>query len=65
MLADPKELFYSVNAGETWTSLDLKGMSTTLTTNIAPPIIMLDANTFYIGSTVRSLAHCRCGQVVA
>ena len=50
MVADPKELFYSVNAGETWTSLDLKGMSTTLTTNIAPPIIMLDANTFYIGT---------------
>ena len=49
MVADPKELFYSVNAGETWTSLDLKGMSTT-STNIAPPIIMLDANTFYIGT---------------
>ena len=48
MVADPKELFYSVNAGETWTSLDLKGMSTT--TNIAPPVIMLDANTFYIGT---------------
>ena len=49
MVADPEELFYSVNAGETWTSLALKkGMSTT--TNIAPPVIMLDANTFYIGT---------------
>ena len=49
MVADPEELFYSVNAGETWTSLALKkGMSTT--TNIAPPIIMLDANNFYIGT---------------
>lgn len=48
MVVDPKELFYSVNAGETWTSLDLKAMSTT--TNMAPPIIMLDANTFFIGS---------------
>ena len=49
MVAEPKELFYSVNAGETWTALDLKGMST-VETNIAPPIVMLDANTFYIGS---------------
>ena len=49
MVADTKELFYSVNAGETWTSLDLKGMSTPHT-NIAPPIVMLDANTFYIGT---------------
>ena len=49
MVADPEELFYSVNAGETWTSLELKkGMSTT--DNIAPPIIMLDANNFYIGT---------------
>ena len=49
MVADPEELFYSVNAGETWTSLELKrGMSTM--DNIAPPIIMLDANNFYIGT---------------
>jgi RNA polymerase sigma factor (sigma-70 family) len=49
MVADPGELFYSVNAGETWTSLELKrGMATT--TDIAPPIIMLDANNFYIGT---------------
>ena len=50
MVADPEELFYSVNAGETWTSLELKkGMSNTHT-DIAPPIIMLDANNFYIGT---------------
>ena len=49
MLADSKELFYSVNAGETWTSLDLKDRSPEVS-NIAPPIVMLDANTFYRGS---------------
>ena len=49
MVADPEELFYSVNAGETWTSLELKKVQST-TDNIAPPIIMLDANNFYIGT---------------
>ena len=49
MLADSGELFYSVNAGETWTSLDLKDSSPGLN-NIAPPIVMLDADTFYRGS---------------
>ena len=49
MLADSRELFYSVNAGETWTSLDLKDRSPGVN-NIAPPIVMLDANTFYRGS---------------
>ena len=48
MLADSGELFYSVNAGETWTSLDLKDGSPGLN-NIAPPIVMLDADTFYRG----------------
>ena len=48
MVADPEALFYSMNAGETWTSLDLKSWSTT--TNIAPPIVMMDANTFYMGT---------------
>ena len=48
MVAEPKELFYSVNAGETWTALDLKHVLT-VESNIAPPIVMLDANTFYIG----------------
>ena len=49
MLAHPRELFYSVNAGETWTSLDLKDRSAGMN-NIAPPIVMLDPNTFYKGS---------------
>ena len=49
MLADSGELFYSVNAGETWTSLDLKDRSAGVN-NVAPPIVMLDANTFYRGS---------------
>ena len=49
MLAHPRELFYSVNAGETWTSLDLKDRSAGVN-NIAPPIVMLDADTFYRGS---------------
>ena len=49
MLAHPRELFYSVNAGETWTSLDLKDRSDRRT-NTAPPIVMLDADTFYRGS---------------
>ena len=49
MLADSRELFYSVNAGETWTSLNLKDRSAGVN-NVAPPIVMLDANTFYRGS---------------
>ena len=48
MLAVSKELFYSVNAGETWTSVDLKNVP--VTENIAPPIVMLDANIFYRGT---------------
>ena len=48
MVADSQELFYSVNAGETWTSVDLKNRAAT--DNIAPPIVMLDANTFYRGT---------------
>ena len=48
MVADSQELFYSVNAGETWTAVDLKNRSAT--DKIAPPIVMLDANTFYRGT---------------
>ncbi len=48
LLADSKESFYSTNAGETWTSIDLKDMSKT--TNFAPPIVMMDDNTFFIGN---------------
>ena len=48
MVADSQELFYSVNAGETWTAVDLKNRSAA--DKIAPPIVMLDANTFYRGT---------------
>ena len=40
------ELFYSINTGETWNSLDLKIGSDY---GIAPPVLMLDKNTFYRG----------------
>ena len=45
-LADSREFFYSVNAGETWMSIDLKLGSDY---GIAPPVVMLDKNTFYRG----------------
>lgn len=48
LLADSKDSFYSTNAGETWTSIDLKGMPNS--TNFAPPIVMMDDNTFFIGN---------------
>ena len=48
MVADSQELFYSVNAGETWTAVDLKNR--VATDKIAPPIVMLDADTFYRGT---------------
>ena len=40
------ELFHSINTGETWNSLDLKLGSGY---GIAPPVLMLDKNTFYRG----------------
>ena len=45
-LADSREFFYSLNAGETWESMDLKSGSGS---NIVLPILMADANTFYKG----------------
>ena len=39
------ELFYSINTGETWNFLDLKIGDY----GIAPPVLMLDKNTFYKG----------------
>ena len=48
MVTGSRKLFYSVNAGETWTSVDFKNRSNS--DNIAPPIVMLDAGTFYRGS---------------
>ena len=40
------ELFHSINTGETWNALDLKLGSDY---DIAPPVLMLDKNTFYRG----------------
>ena len=40
------ELFHSINTGETWSFLDLKLGSDY---SIAPPVLMLDKNTFYRG----------------
>ena len=41
------EFFYSMNTGETWTALDVKGGSGY---NVPPPVLMMDANTFYKGA---------------
>ena len=38
--------FYSMNTGETWTALDVKSGSGY---NVPPPVLMMDANTFYKG----------------
>ena len=43
-----QEHFYSTNTGETWTSLDLNN---TLHQRGPPPVVILNANTFYIGGT--------------
>ena len=40
------ELFYSMNTGETWTALSVKSGSGY---NVPPPVLMMDANTFYRG----------------
>ena len=42
------ELFYSMNTGETWTALDVEGSSSY---RVPPPVLMLDANTFYKGTS--------------
>ena len=40
------KLFYSLNTGETWTAVDVKGSSAY---RVPPPVLMMDANTFYKG----------------
>ena len=40
-------LFYSMNTGETWTALDVKGGSGY---NVPPPVLMMNENTFYKGA---------------
>ena len=42
------ELFYSTNTGETWTALDVKNESGY---NVPPPVLMMEANTFYRGTS--------------
>ncbi len=41
------ELFYSLNTGETWAALDVNSGSGY---NVPPPVLMMDANTFYRGT---------------
>ena len=48
MVTDKQHLFYSINTGETWFSLDLQ--DTLYDARHAFPGVMLDANTFYIGT---------------
>ncbi len=40
--------FYSMNAGETWTALDVEG---SLSYRMPPPVLMIDASTFYRGTS--------------
>ena len=40
-------IFYSMNTGETWAALDVKSGSGY---NVPPPVLMMDANTFYRGT---------------
>ena len=41
------EFFYSMNTGESWTALDVKGSSAY---RVPPPVLMMDANSFYKGT---------------
>ena len=47
MVSDKQNLFYSVDTGETWFSLNLQ--DTLYDRRHALPVVMLDAKTFYIG----------------
>ena len=40
-------IFYSLNTGETWAALDVNSGSSY---NVPPPVLMMDANTFYRGT---------------
>lgn len=48
MVTDGQNHYYSSNTGETWASLDLHDILDD-PQHVVPPIVMLDANTFYIG----------------
>ena len=41
------EFFYSMNTGESWTALDVKSSSAY---RVPPPVLMMDANSFYKGT---------------
>lgn len=41
------EFFYSMNTGESWTALDVKE---NLAYRVPPPVLMMDANSFYKGT---------------
>ena len=42
------EFFYSMNTGETWTAVNVKGSSAY---RVPPPVLMMGANTFYKGTS--------------
>lgn len=48
MVTDAQHHYYSSDTGETWASLDLHHILDD-PQHIVPPVVMLDANTFYIG----------------
>lgn len=49
IVTDGQHQYYSMNTGETWTSLDLHDILDDRQ-HVVPSVVMLDANTFYIGS---------------
>ena len=56
------ELFYSINTGETWNFLRFKDSGITV---VAPPVLMLDKNTFYKGIPPGVQRTTDGGQIVA
>ena len=49
IVTDSQHQYYSMDTGETWTSLDLHDILDDRQ-HVVPSVVMLDANTFYIGS---------------
>ncbi|MYG07586.1 hypothetical protein F4167_13415, partial [Candidatus Poribacteria bacterium] len=49
VVRDRQNQYYSMDTGETWTSLDLHDLLDDRQ-HVIPSVVMLDANTFYIGS---------------
>ena len=49
IITDSQHQYYSMDTGETWTSLDLHDILDDRQ-HVVPSVVMLDANTFYIGS---------------